>query len=81
MDLANMTFVGLMTLGFVNVLTFYLPNMDSKVKFSVSVLFAFGLGFVPVEIGSVILEKAKSAIEVALMASGAYKVAQKAGGN
>lgn len=81
MDFSNLTFVGLMTLGAVNVLTFFKPAMDSKVKFGLSVAFAFALGFVPVELGNTIFEKAKVALEVAFAASGAYKVASKAGGN
>lgn len=80
MNLADLTFVGLMTLGFVNVLTFYKPNLDSKVKFGASVVVAFVLTFVPVELGNVILEKAKVSLETALAASGAYKLATKAGG-
>ena len=81
MDLTNITFVGLVTVGAVNVISFFKPKLDSKVKFGISVGVAFALGFVPVEMGSIILDKAKIAIEVALAASGAYKVASKAGGN
>lgn len=80
-NLLDMTFVGLMTVGFVNVISFYKPNMDSKVKFGLSVLFAFALTFVPAEFASVILEKAKVALGAAFAMSGVYKIAQKAGGN
>jgi uncharacterized membrane protein (DUF485 family) len=80
MDLGSLTFIGLMTLGFVNVVSFYKPNLDSKIKFTLSLVFAFALTFVPVEFANVVLDKAKQAIEVALAASGTYKLAQKAGG-
>lgn len=78
-DLANVTFIGLMTIGFVNVLTFFKPGLDSKIKFGSSVLVAFALTFVPADIGVVVLDKAKVAIETALLASGVYKIAQKVG--
>lgn len=80
MDLSNATFIGLMTIGFVNVVTMYKPTIDAKRKIILSVVFAFGLTFVPAEFGNMILDKAKLAIEVALAASGSYKIAQKVGG-
>lgn len=80
MDLQNLTFVGLITIGVVNVISFYKPDMDSKVKFAISVCVAFIVTFVPAELGSVILEKAKIAIGVAFAASGGYKLTQKVGG-
>lgn len=80
MDLTNITFIGLAVLGFVNVVGFFLPDMDSKVKFGISVVFAFALTFVPPELGNIILDKAKIAIETALAVSGTYKLAQKVGG-
>lgn len=80
MDLAGTTFIGLITIGLVNVLSFFFPKMDSKVKFGVSVVFAFALTFVPADIGSVILDKLKIALEVSFSASGVYKIAQKIGG-
>jgi hypothetical protein len=80
MDLANITFVGLMTVGVVNVLTFFWPDMKAQVKFGISVAAAFGLTFVPADLGNLILERAKVALEVALASSGAYKLTQKIGG-
>jgi hypothetical protein len=80
MDLSSATFIGLMTLGIVNVVTFFKPDLDSKVKFALSVVAAFALTFVPAELGSVILEKAKVALEIAFAASGTYKLATKIGG-
>lgn len=80
MDLTNVTFIGLTSLGIVNVLSFFFPTMDSKVKFGASIAAAFALTFVPVELGNVILDKAKVALEVAFASSGGYKLATKAGG-
>lgn len=79
-DLQNITFVGLMTVGFVNVLTFFLPNLNSKIKFGISVPVAFLLTFVPNELGNIILDHAKVALEIALTSSGLYKLTQKVGG-
>lgn len=81
MDLTTVTFVGLITLGVVNGLTMFAPTLDSRFKLIISIVVAFGLTFVPADIGNVILNHAKDALEVAFMASGAYKIAQKAGGN
>lgn len=80
MDFTSITFAGLMTLGFVNVVTFFQPDIDSKIKFFISFLFALAVLFVPVELGNMLLDKMKQAIEIALVTSGGYKIAQKAGG-
>lgn len=81
MDLTNITFVGLATLGVVNAITLFKSDLDSKYKFLISVVVAFGLAFVPAELGNQLLDKMKVAVEVAFAASGAYKLAQKAGGS
>jgi hypothetical protein len=80
-DLSNVTLAGLMAIGVVNVLTMFKPELDSKIKFITSLIVAFAITFVPLELGSIILDHLKSAIEVAFAASGAYKIAQKVGGN
>lgn len=80
MDFSDITFIGLISLGFVNVVGFYFPLMDSKLKFGLSVAVAFSLTFVPAELGNIILDKAKLALGVAFGASGIYKLATKAGG-
>jgi FtsH-binding integral membrane protein len=77
--LTNITFVGLAVLGIVNVITIFKPGLDSKYKFLISVVAAFALTFVPASLGSILLDKMKIALEVAFAASGAYKMAQKAG--
>jgi hypothetical protein len=81
MDFANLTFIGLATLGFVNVLSFFKPDMKSEIKFGLSVVAAFLFTFVPADLGNVIFEKAKLALETAFAASGTYKLVTKAGGN
>jgi hypothetical protein len=78
--LSNLTFVGLATLGIVNVITLFKSDLDSKYKFLISVVAAFALTFVPASLGTVLLDKMKIAVEVAFAMSGVYKLAQKAGG-
>jgi hypothetical protein len=80
MDITNLGFIALMTIGFVNIVTFFKSDMDSKVKIGLTILFAFALTFVPADWGSIIADKLKLAIETALLASGTYKLAQKIGG-
>lgn len=80
MDLTNATFIGLATLGIVNVVTFFKPDLDSRVKFALSVAAAFALTFIPAETGSIILEKMKLALTTAFAMSGVYKLATRAGG-
>lgn len=80
MDLTSVTFIGLMTLGVVNVVSFFKKDIPSEYKFALSVLVAFGLTFVPESIGNIVLEKAKIALEIAFAASGTYKLATRAGG-
>lgn len=79
-DVANMGFTLLMTIGFVNVLTLWKPNLDSKVKLIASGIFAFALTFVPPELGNMLADKIKEGLTIALTATGLYKVAQKIGG-
>lgn len=80
MDFQSLTFAGLATLGAVNVVCFFYPNLDSKIKFALSVVFAFALLFVPAELGVLVADKAKEALGIALAVSGGYKLAQKVGG-
>lgn len=80
MDLGNLTLVGLVALGTVNVISFFQPGMDSKLKFGLSFLVAFAVTFVPVELAGQLAQNIKVAAEAALGASGIYKLADKAGG-
>lgn len=79
-DWQNATFVVLSTVGFVNAIGFWKKDLTSVQKFIISLSFAFVVSFVPQDIGNFILNKAKDAIAVALIASGGYKVATKIGG-
>ena len=80
MDLQNITLAGLVAIGVVNVISFWKPGLDSKIKFGASLLAAFAVTFIPQNLGVVILNHAKDALTVAFAASGVYKIAQKAGG-
>jgi hypothetical protein len=80
MDLQSLTFAGLVAVGVVNVVTFFRPNLDNKIKFAISVAAAFAVSFVPAELGNEILNRSIAAIQIAFMASGGYKIAQKVGG-
>lgn len=79
-DLTNITFIGLATLGIVNVVTLFIPDLDSKYKFIISIVAAFGLTFVPESFSIILFDKMKTALEIAFAASGTYKLAQKVGG-
>ena len=81
MDLSSITLAGLVALGVVNDLTLWKPDIDSKVKFVASLVAALVVTFVPAELGNVILDHLKTALTVAFMASGSYKLAQKIGGS
>lgn len=77
MDILNLSLVGLISFGFVNVVTFFKPDLDSRVKWALSFLAAFVATFIPAELGNVLLEHLKQALAVALATSGSYKMIQK----
>lgn len=79
-SLANIGLVGLVALGVVNVVSLFKPDLDSRIKFMLSFLVAFGVTFIPEELGSLILQNAKVALQAAFSASAAYKLFSKAGG-
>lgn len=79
-DLGTATLAGLAVIGAVNVATIFRPTLDSKTKFLISLVVAFIIGFIPAELGSVILTRAKDAIAIAFAASGGYKLFQVTGG-
>lgn len=81
MDLNSVTLAGLVALGVVNVLTMFKSDLDSRIKFGASLAVAFAVTFISAELGNVLLDHLKTALTVALAASGAYKVAQKIGGS
>ena len=81
MEFGSLTLAGLIAIGTVNVISFFKTDLDSKIKFAISFVVAFAVLFVPFEVGNVILQKIKDALEIALAASGTYKLATKVGGN
>ena len=80
MDIAQLGFLGLIGLGTVNALSLWKSTMDSKLKLIISGVVVFIATFIPVELGNIIADKAKLAIEVALASSGGYTLAKRAGG-
>lgn len=76
LDLGNVTLVGLAIIGAVNAVTFWKPKLDSKAKFLISVVVALVVGFIPADLGSVILERLVTALTAAAVASGGYKISQ-----
>lgn len=80
-DLQSATLTVLFAVGAVNVILLFKPDIDSRWKFVISAIAAFIAFFIPVELGNVILTAIKDAIGAAVIASGAYKIASKAGGN
>jgi hypothetical protein len=76
MDIASLTLTGLVAIGTVNIISFFKPNLDSRVKFFLSFIVAFGVTFIPAELGNLLLNNAKIALEAALGGSGVYKLFQ-----
>lgn len=57
-------------------------RLHHEIKFALSAVTAFVIVmFVPAELESFVLEKAKEALIIAFAMSGTYKIASKAGGN
>lgn len=79
-DLGTATLSLLVVIGVVNVISFFKPNLDSKIKFGISVAVAFAVYFVPPSLGNILLTALKDAIVTAFAASGGYKLTQKIGG-
>lgn len=81
MDLNSTTLAGLAAVGVVNVVSFFKPTLDSRVKFALSVVTAFLIiALVPVSLGEKLFDQAKQALVIAFGMSGIYKIASKAGG-
>lgn len=80
MDFANLTLTGLVAIGVVNAIDLFKPGLDSRIKFASSFLVAFAVAFIPVELGNLIFQNAKLAVEAAFGASAVYKLATKMGG-
>jgi hypothetical protein len=80
MELFELALPGLVALGVVNVISFFKPDMDSRIKFAVSFVVALAVLFVPEDLGFMLADKIKEALTIAFAASGIYKLATKAGG-
>lgn len=70
---------GLVAIGAVNIVDIFYPVKDSRIKFGIAFVTAFIVLFIPADLGSIIFDKAKIALEVAVGSSGAYKLFQVAG--
>ena len=81
MDITSLALPGLVALGVVNVLTFWKPDLDSKIKFAASFVVALAVLFIPADLGMVWADKIKEALTISLAASGVYKLSQKIGGD
>lgn len=79
MDFQSMTLAGLMAIGAVNVITMFKADIDSRIKFIVSLVVAFAALYIPDQIGNDVLNKLRDAIQIAFASSGAYKLATKTG--
>lgn len=80
MDFSSLTLTALFAVGAVNVVLLFKPDIDSRWKFVISFIAAFIAFFIPADLGAVLLNAAKEAIAAAIIGSGIYKVASKAGG-
>lgn len=79
MEFQSLTLAGLASIGVVNVVLMFKPDIDSRIKFIIAFLTAFAVLFIPQEFGNMLLEKLKLALEVAFASSGTYKLFQVAG--
>lgn len=85
MDFGSLTLTALFAVGAVNAVLLFFPTLDqpeySKYKFLISFIAAMVAFFIPADLGAVLLNAIKEAIAAAIIGSGIYKVATKAGGN
>lgn len=79
-DFSSMSLVALVIIGVVNVISFFKPDIDSKIKFGVAVVVAIAVGFIPPEIAGEWQWRITQALMAAFASSGVYKVSQKIGG-
>jgi hypothetical protein len=79
MDIFSLGLAGLVAIGVVNVIDIFHPIADSRIKFIIAFVSAFIVLFIPQELGNVIFDKAKLALEIAVASSGLYKLSQVVG--
>lgn len=75
LDLTTIGFVALISFGIVAIINFKW-KLTSMQNFWLSVGCAFLLGFVPTDLGNMILTRLKDAIAIGLSLNGAYKALQ-----
>lgn len=71
-DIASIGFVALATFGTVSAINFFKP-MNSKANFLLSLVFAIIYGFVPADLGNIVVNKVRDAYAVAVVLNGAYQ--------
>lgn len=80
MDFLSLSLAGLAAIGVVNVVTMFKKDLDSRIKFAISLVVAFAVLFIPQDLSNIVLEKLREALTIAFAASGTYKLFSKAGG-
>lgn len=81
-DIQTISFVALATFGTVSAINFFY-KLNSQGNFLLSLLFAIVYGFIPADLGNIILNRVRDAYIVAVSLNGAYQflggVAKKIG--
>ena len=77
MDIFSLGAVGLITFGGTWLITLFVPNLDSKTRFGVSVAVALIAGFIPADLGNVIVNKVRDAFGIAVAVAGGYQLIVK----
>ena len=80
MDIETLGLAGLMAYGTVNVLSWKFPNMDKGLKLGILFLVSLAILFIPADLGSMMADKMKEALAIALLMTGTGKLADKVGG-
>lgn len=71
-DIQTIGFVALATFGSVSAVN-YFYKLNSRGNFLLSIVFAFIFGFIPADLGSIILNRVRDAFAVAVTLNGAYQ--------
>ena len=85
MDILSLGLAGIVSYGFVGVLAYILNKrwnitMEPDIKFFVLVVVALLVGFIPADLGTLLLNHLKEALAIAFALSTMSTVANKAGG-
>lgn len=79
MDFTSLAPVALFTFGAVNAVSIFI-KLKSEQKIALAVIFAFGFGFIPADLGAEVANRIKDAVGVALATSAAAGIANRVGG-